>query len=191
MDAREYLNRKGVPLDRDPDKPNTLEEKAWERARGAGHERPKVGTPHDWEEWERHHEDLAEGSESLEQKIDKQAHRQATEHASGQAKPEAGKLEENRPEAGKSETSGSGVEHFTPPPKAKKVDAPPAAEPPSSPATPALKTAYYVLAVLLPPLALALSGAGGRRIALGVLLTLAGWLPGVILALVWLRRRFP
>ncbi|MWJ29325.1 YqaE/Pmp3 family membrane protein [Halomonas sp. ZH2S] len=184
MDAREYLNRKGVPLDRDPDKPNTLEEKAWERARGAGHERPKVGTPHDWEEWERHHEDLAEGSESLEQKIDKQAHRQAAEHASGQAKPEA-----NSPEAGKSEASGSGVEYFTP--KAKRVEAPPATEPPSSPAMPALKIAYYFLAVLLPPLALALSGAGGRRIALGVLLTLAGWLPGVILALVWLRRRFP
>ena len=25
MDAREYLNRKGVGLDRDPDRPNTLE----------------------------------------------------------------------------------------------------------------------------------------------------------------------
>ncbi|CAM4100476.1 YqaE/Pmp3 family membrane protein [Vreelandella rituensis] len=190
MDAREYLNRKGVPLDRDPDKPNTLEEKAWERARGAGHQRPKVGTPHDWEEWERYHEDLAEGSESLEQKIDKQAHRHATEHASGQAKPEAGKLEENRPEAGKSEASGRGVEHFTPPPKAS-VDVPTKAESPSATPSPALKTAYYFLAVLLPPLALVLSGAGGRRIALGVLLTLAGWLPGVIVALVWLRRRFP
>ncbi|KFC50210.1 hypothetical protein DK37_14700 [Halomonas sp. SUBG004] len=40
MDAREYLNRKGVGLDRDPDKPNTLEEKAWERARGSGQQRP-------------------------------------------------------------------------------------------------------------------------------------------------------
>ena len=39
MDAREYLNRKGVGLDRDPDRPNTLEEKAWERARGAGSHR--------------------------------------------------------------------------------------------------------------------------------------------------------
>ena len=44
MDAREYLNRKGVGLDRDPDRPNTLEEKAWERARGAGSHRPNSGT---------------------------------------------------------------------------------------------------------------------------------------------------
>ncbi len=42
MDAREYLNRKGVGLDRDPDKPNTLEEKAWERARGSGQQRPQI-----------------------------------------------------------------------------------------------------------------------------------------------------
>ena len=56
MDAREYLNRKGVGSERDPDRPNTLEEKAWERARGSGHQRPKSGTPHDWEDWERHHE---------------------------------------------------------------------------------------------------------------------------------------
>lgn len=40
MDAREYLNRKGVPLDRDADRPNTLEEKAWERARGLGMSAP-------------------------------------------------------------------------------------------------------------------------------------------------------
>ena len=75
MDAREYLNRKGVGLDRDPDRPNTLEEKAWERARGAGSHRPNSGTPYDWEDWERYHDDLAEGADTLEQKIDKEAHR--------------------------------------------------------------------------------------------------------------------
>ncbi len=78
MDAREYLNRKGVPLDRDADRPNTLEEKAWERARGSGHERPKSGTPHDWEEWERYHGDLAPDADEITQKIDEEAHRKAT-----------------------------------------------------------------------------------------------------------------
>jgi hypothetical protein len=68
MDAREYLNRKGVGLDRDPHRPNTLEEKAWERARGAGSHRPNSGTPYDWEDWERYHDDLAEGADTLEQK---------------------------------------------------------------------------------------------------------------------------
>ena len=80
MDAREYLNRKGVGLDRDPDRPNTLEEKAWERARGAGSHRPNSGTPYDWEDWERYHDDLAEGADTLEQKIDKEAHRKALAH---------------------------------------------------------------------------------------------------------------
>ena len=51
MDAREYLNRKGVGVSGESDRPNTLEEKSWERARGAGEQRPKSGTPHDWEDW--------------------------------------------------------------------------------------------------------------------------------------------
>ncbi|MCA1773384.1 MAG: YqaE/Pmp3 family membrane protein, partial [Halomonas sp.] len=100
MDAREYLNRKGVSLDRDADRPNTLEEKSWERAREAGHQRPKVGTPHDWEEWERYHDDLAHDADALAQKIDKEAHRKATVNQSPKA--------ETAPAVDKS------VEFFTP-----------------------------------------------------------------------------
>ena len=116
MDAREYLNRKGVGLDRDPGRPNTLEEKAWERARGSGHQRPKSGTPHDWEDWERYHDDLAEGAETLEQKIDKEAHRLAQERAAKAA----------------AEPASSSVEHFTP---TSNVDPAPA-EAASAKATP-------------------------------------------------------
>ena len=181
MDAREYLNRKGVGLDRDPDRPNTLEEKAWERARGAGQQRPKSGTPHDWEDWERHHDDLAEGAESLEQKIDKEAHRLAQERAVKAA----------------AETSSSSVEHFTPPPKAASAavhvePAKAAPEPPTEQTVPepdALKLAYYALAILLPPLAVGLTLGGGKRVGLALLLTLAGWLPGVVYAVWWLQRR--
>lgn len=181
MDAREYLNRKGVGLDRDPDRPNTLEEKAWERARGAGHKRPKSGTPHDWEDWERHHDDLAEGAETLEQKIDKEAHR----------------LAEERAVKGAAEPTSSTVEHFTPPPKATPSPAP--VSPPKTadaqqaeqtvPEPSALKLAYYALALLLPPLALGLTQGGGKRVGLAILLTLAGWLPGVVYAIWWLQRR--
>ncbi|WP_386078494.1 YqaE/Pmp3 family membrane protein [Vreelandella sp. F11] len=181
MDAREYLNRKGVGLDRDPDRPNTLEEKAWERARGAGHQRPKSGTPHDWEDWERHHDDLAEGAETLEQKIDKEAHRLAQERAAKAS----------------TETASSTVEHFTPPPKAEsaavEVEPPRAAPEPqteqTAPEPGALKLAYYALAILLPPLAVGLTLGGGKRVGLAVLLTLAGWLPGVVHAVWWLQRR--
>ncbi len=60
MDAREYLARKGLDGERDKERPNTLEEKAWYRAREAGDHRPRAGTPHDWEDWERYHETLAE-----------------------------------------------------------------------------------------------------------------------------------
>ncbi|HAA45624.1 MAG: hypothetical protein XD36_1619 [Halomonas sp. 54_146] len=169
MDAREYLNRKGVGLDRDPDRPNTLEEKAWERARGSGHQRPKSGTPHDWEDWERHHDDLAEGAETLEQKIDKQAHRKAEEHAGKAAAP----------------STPSAVEYFSPPPKATPAQQ---AEQ-TVPEPDALKLAYYALALLLPPLAVGLTQAGSKRVGLAVLLTLAGWLPGVVYAMWWLQRR--
>jgi len=181
MDAREYLNRKGVGLDRDPDRPNTLEEKAWERARGAGHQRPKSGTPHDWEDWERHHDDLAEGAETLEQKIDKEAHRLAQERAANTS----------------AETVSNTVEHYTPPPKAEsaavQVEPPKAASDPQTeqtvPEPGALKLAYYALAILLPPLAVGLTLGGGKRVGLAVLLTLAGWLPGVVYAVWWLQRR--
>jgi uncharacterized membrane protein YqaE (UPF0057 family) len=181
MDAREYLTRKGVGLDRDPDRPNTLEEKAWERARGSGHQRPKSGTPHDWEDWERHHDDLAEGAEILEQKIDKEAHRHAQERA----------------KKGAEEPASSAVEHFTPPSKADPVpakDEPPKAPPPhhakqSVPEPAALKLAYYVLALLLPPLAVGLTQGGNKRVGIAVLLTLACWLPGAVYAFWWLQRR--
>ncbi|RUR40922.1 YqaE/Pmp3 family membrane protein [Vreelandella populi] len=185
MDAREYLNRKGVGVDREPDRPNTLEEKAWERARGAGMQRPKSGTPHDWEDWERHHDDIAEDAASLEQKIDKQAHRKLqAESASPSPK--------------------SAVGHFTPPqsptakPKVESTNATrratqPSIETPaadlSAPEPVALKVAYMALAVLLPPLALGLTGAGAKRVLMSVVLTLLGWVPGVIHAFIWLMRR--
>ncbi|WP_340163038.1 hypothetical protein [Vreelandella populi] len=73
MDAREYMARKGLDGGKDEERPNTLEELAWSRARGASSKRPKSGTPHDWEDWERYHEELAAGSERLIQKIDHQA----------------------------------------------------------------------------------------------------------------------
>ncbi|MGM0858575.1 MAG: YqaE/Pmp3 family membrane protein [Pseudomonadota bacterium] len=172
MDAREYLNRKGVPLDRDADRPNTLEEKAWERARGAGHERPKSGTPHDWEEWERYHGDLAPDADEITQKIDKEAHRKAAADKPGspKAKPPV----------------DNSVEHFTP---EQPAEAAPSAEPPPLTAMPSsVKAAYFALAVLFPPLAVALTGGGTRRIVIASVLTLCVWLPGVIFALIWLRR---
>lgn len=176
MDAREYLNRKGVGLDRDPDRPNTLEEKAWERARGSGHQRPKTGTPHDWEDWERHHDDLAEGAETLEQKIDKEAHQAAQQR---EAKADSGS-----------------VAHFTPPPKvepAAQVDAtkghPPQQAEQTVPGPEALKLAYFALALLLPPLAVGLTNGGRQRVGLAALLTLAGWLPGAVYAFWWLQQR--
>lgn len=166
MDAREYLSRKGVGLDRDPERPNTLEEKAWERARGAGHQRPKVGTPHDWEEWERYHDDLAEDAESIEQKIDKKAHRQAEQ-------------------AGASPKQDASVQHFTPPPSSSKTPSPQAEEPPAlSPAElpSGFKAAYLALAVLLPPLAVGLLGGRARNVLITLALTLLVWVPGVIYA---------
>ena len=203
MDAREYLNRKGVGVEREPDRPNTLEEKSWERARGAGQQRPKSGTPHDWEDWERYHDDLAQGATELEQKIDKQAHRkEARERAS--LKPGQPVVEHFTPPV-------SSPESTSPPAPAKSSDArleakaegaqskkgqpektnfektePDATSPANEPK--ALKVAYMVLAVLLPPLALGLAGAGAARILTGVVLTLLGWLPGVIYALWWIKR---
>lgn len=75
MDARDYLARKGLVLEKDEDKPQTLEELAWSRAIEAGSHRPRSGTPHDWEDWERYHGKLAEGSDKLTRKIDTRARR--------------------------------------------------------------------------------------------------------------------
>lgn len=74
MDARDYLARKGIELDREEDRPQTLDELAWSRAREAGSRPPRSGTPHDWEDWERYHDQLAENSDSIAQKIDQRAH---------------------------------------------------------------------------------------------------------------------
>ncbi|MGM0521720.1 MAG: YqaE/Pmp3 family membrane protein [Pseudomonadota bacterium] len=173
MDAREYLSRKGVGLDRDPERPNTLEEKAWERARGAGHQRPKVGTPHDWEEWERYHDDLAEDAETIEQKIDKKAHRQAEQ-------------------AGSASKQDASVQHFTPPQSSSEASLTQAEEQPApSPAElPAgLKTAYIALAVLLPPLAVGLLGGRARNVLIALALTLLAWVPGAIYAVHYANTR--
>jgi uncharacterized membrane protein YqaE (UPF0057 family) len=183
MDAREYLNRKGVNFDRDPERPNTLEEKAWERARGSGQQRPKSGTPHDWEDWERHHDDLADGAETLEQKIDKEAHRLAKERAEKAAAPSV----------------SNAVEHFTPPPKAAP-EPPPSVEVADVKANekttekvvvePAgLTLAYQALAVLMPPLAVGLTQGSGKRIVICGVLTLLGWVPGAVYAFLWVGRR--
>ncbi|MDN7133927.1 YqaE/Pmp3 family membrane protein [Halomonas sp. MC140] len=173
MDAREYLNRKGVGVERDADRPNTLEEKAWERARGAGFKRPKSGTPHDWEDWERHHDDLAEGAETLEQKIDKDAHRSTQEQAAQvHARP-----------------ATASVEHFTPPPVAVREQPRNQTSEQVAAPTSGLALAYQALALLLPPLAVGLTQGGGKRVAIAVVLTVAGWLPGVAYAFWWLQRR--
>ena len=75
MNAREYMAKHGLDGDKDKeeDKPQSLEEHAWARARESGSHRPRTGTPHDWEDWEHYHEQLAADSEKLSQKIDRQA----------------------------------------------------------------------------------------------------------------------
>lgn len=197
MDAREYLARKGLDGERDKERPNTLEEKAWFRARESGDHRPKAGTPHDWEDWERYHDTLADGAEALEQKIDHEAHRQAEDP-------------EQRPaRAAESDHSASGVEHFTPAASqpaeaaanmelpadaaadAAQAQAEPyaAAKAQSTPDRPEPFAAIMLLAVLMPPLAMILGGAGARRAILALVLMLLCWLPGVVYAVVWLWRR--
>ncbi|MCP1326720.1 YqaE/Pmp3 family membrane protein, partial [Halomonas sp. 707D4] len=78
---------------------------------------------------------------------------------------------------------------FTPPtrPAAPQVEKPVVSPPAQESA--GLKAAYAALAVLLPPLGVGLAGAGARRIAIALLLTLFGWLPGALYALVWVMRR--
>lgn len=202
MDAREYLNRKGVGQEREQDRPNTLEEKAWERARGSGDQRPKAGTPHDWEDWERFHDDLAAGAKTLEQKIDKQAHRESFGRD-----PSAPSTPSKAAIGTPSSSESSDVEHFDPKQAAVEHSAPassasvaPASTAPASMPAASERTrtgkdiaggerlAFYALAVVLPPLAVALAEGGGRRVAINLVLTLLGWVPGVVHALFSLRR---
>lgn len=197
MDAREYLNRKGVGLDKEPDKPNTLEEKAWERARGAGHHGPKSGTPFDWEEWETYHSDLAADAETLEQKIDKDAHRNALNKPSH---PQADTAEHTDTE----QTTGQGSVGYFEPPGAGSSSQPSAAqsshlqaddarvsqEPlPVQAMSVSLKTAFLALAILLPPLAVWLSGGQAKRVGVACLLTALLWIPGVVYAARWVFSR--
>lgn len=177
MDAREYLNRKGVGIERDPERPNTLEEKAWERARGAGSQRPKSGTPHDWEDWERYHDDLADGAETLEQKIDKEAHQKALAKEKQQAQAA---VEHFTPTVQTNEAN-SALKHQTQSPIASGAA-------PASPQPTSVLFAYRALAVLLPPLAVGLTEGGAKRVALSAVLTLLGWLPGVVHAFIWLKK---
>lgn len=167
MDAREYMARKGLDGERDQERPNTLEEKAWLRAREAGDHRPRAGTPFDWEEWEHYHDTLAEGAEALDQKINHEAHRQALEHESREA-----------------------VGHFTPA-AGDQVRVDQAQASPDRDASEAAaaepRLALHALAVLLPPLSVGLSRGGGTRVMVSLVLTLLGWLPGVVHALWWLR----
>ncbi|MCE8014518.1 YqaE/Pmp3 family membrane protein [Halomonas sp. MCCC 1A17488] len=175
MDAREYLARKGLDGSRDEERPNTLEEKAWERAREAGGHQPRAGTPFDWEDWERYHEALAEGAEAIDQKFDHQAHRQAGQTARTERE------------------ASTAVETYIPSTDAGPAtgDARQARAPTSSAwqASAALRFSYKALAVLLPPLAVGLAQGGGRRVIVCLCLTLLGWVPGCIYAWSWLRRR--
>ncbi|MFN2331736.1 MAG: YqaE/Pmp3 family membrane protein [Halomonas sp.] len=160
MDAREYLARKGLDGDRDAERPTTLEEKSWARAREAGDRRPRAGTPHDWEDWERHHDDLADGAERLQQKINREAHLRLLEH------PDPDVAEEH-PER-KNTNLGRDV----------GGDAVPSA----AAASPEPRTALLLLTLLVPPLAVGLVRQPTKRVWLCLLLTLLGWLPGVLYA---------
>ncbi|SFU86458.1 YqaE/Pmp3 family membrane protein [Halomonas korlensis] len=170
MDAREYMTRKGIDAGREPERPNTLEEKAWARAREAGGKPPHAGTPHDWEDWEKHHEALADAADQLDQKIDHEAHRRAVEHSDQSA------VQSFTPAAG----DAVRVDRDEQTPKAHEAASPVA----STPGAP--RFALFMLAILMPPLAVGLSGGGGMRIAVNGLLTILGWLPGVGHAFWWL-----
>ncbi|MEQ6918439.1 YqaE/Pmp3 family membrane protein [Halomonas aquatica] len=173
MDAREYMARKGLDGERDHERPNTLEEKAWSRAREAGEHRPRAGTPFDWEEWERYHETLAEGAEALEQKIDHEAHRRALEHETSAA------VEHFTPAAGDSVRVGRVAESPRVDQNQDQGQELAAVVQPGA--------ALNVMAVLLPPLSVGLSHGGKRRVVVSMALTLLGWLPGVAHAVWWLR----
>ncbi|HSH57513.1 MAG TPA: YqaE/Pmp3 family membrane protein [Halomonas sp.] len=174
MDAREYLARKGLDGERDRERPNTLEEKAWARARESGDHRPRAGTPHDWEEWERYRGELTEGAESIAQKIDHEAHRQALSHKHPLAHEQDASAED------------ATVGTFIPPTQeGGAVGHSPASSDAASEAPPRVRLALRMLAILLPPLALGLAGLGRRSVLIALALTLLGWVPGVVYA--WWR----
>ena len=168
MDAREYLARKGLDGSRDEARPNSLEEKAWERARQSGDQQPRAGTPHDWEDWERYHQTLAEGASVIEQKFDRETQRQRAEaHVPPRQAANAMVQEYIPPSDTGAETSKA----------------------PTRITTPASRFAYGALVLLFPPAAVGLSGGGTRRILISLALTLLGWLPGCIYAGLWLKRQ--
>lgn len=169
MDAREYLARKGLDGRRDEERPNTLEEKAWERAREAGAHQPRAGTPYDWEEWTRYHEELTEGADAIQQKIVAEAHRRAArdEHRTVTVMDAA--------QVAPARQRQPACEAMTPPEKRQE--------------SPAMVLALKALAVLMPPLAVGLTEGGRRRVTVSCLLTLLGWVPGILHAWAWLRSR--
>lgn len=176
MDAREYLAQQG--LDGKPSKrPQlTLEEKSWARARAAGEHRPRAGTPHDWEDWERYHDQLADGAGQLEQKVDPDGELVAD-------KSEAQSPGQSMPQ--QTSARQSAVEHYRPDKQAPVPD--PAVgdvgKPPLKPLV-----AYVALGVLLPPLGVWLADGGARRAGISLVLTLLGWVPGAVHALYWILR---
>lgn len=184
MDAREYLARKGLDGERDRERPNTLEEKAWERARESGDHRPRAGTPHDWEDWERYHDELADGADDLEQKIDHEAHRQALDHEPSPARLAAAEVGQWTPEA----PTAASREPARPDAKPATPPVPESAHPSASAGRAEPFAALVALAVLLPPLAMGLAGGGSRRVWIALGLTLLGWLPGAAYALHVLRK---
>ncbi|MCC5882357.1 MAG: YqaE/Pmp3 family membrane protein [Halomonas sp.] len=184
MDAREYLARKGLDGSRDEERPNTLEEKAWERARQAGGHQPRAGTPHDWEDWERYHDELADGAEAIEQKIAHESHHRDEEQAQGETEtPPSVQLFDpaSVTDVGVTESQSSTM-------------LPSSASSSSSPRpgrndSHALRFAYAALAILLPPLAVGLARGGARRVVTCLALTLLGWVPGSLYAWSWVQRR--
>lgn len=192
MDAREYMARKGLDGSRDEERPNTLEEKAWERARQAGGHQPRAGTPHDWEDWERYHDELAEGAEGIDQKIDHEAHRRALEIERGER--EADEAVQHYVPAGDNASTSHGASGGDAGPEADAARGAASSSPgvPSASVEPmpsALRFAFKALAILLPPLAVGLSQGGAKRVVYSLALTLLGWVPGCIYAWLWLKRR--
>ncbi|WP_027967014.1 YqaE/Pmp3 family membrane protein [Halomonas halocynthiae] len=165
MDAREYLAQKGLDGKPRTQPQLTLEEKSWARAKASGKHRPRAGTPHDWEDWERYHEQLADAAEQLEQKI-------APDETPA---PTDNEVNSKRAPSAKQYS----VEHYVPE-ASISVPTKPVGKPSLHPFA-----AYVALSVLLPPLAVWLSDGGAKRGVVALLLMLAGWLPGVAYALYW------
>jgi len=186
MDAREYMAKKGLDGERDQERPNTLEEKAWSRALEAGGQRPKAGTPFDWEEWERYHDTLAEGADELDQKINHEAHRRPSARSTDSSTDKS--VQHFTPSSGAKAGQATPAEAAVEPPAGDERTAPPDVRHASSATPPAPRVVLHALAVLMPPLAVGFSRGGGRRLAASLVLTLLGWLPGIVHAVWWLRR---